>query len=164
MMTAGRHFFREAWALSSPYFQSEERWSARSRLAGIIALNLFQVYLLVLLNDWRGVFYNALQNYDAGVCIHQFGRFCILAAIYIATMLLTLYWLQSLQIRWRRWLTARYLDSWFAAKTPAHFAQLQSAALRSRLPLQPCARSRERRKYRLLQGGRARNGSTFAAV
>jgi putative ATP-binding cassette transporter len=116
MMTAGRHFFREAWALSSPYFRSEERRSACSRLAGIVALNLFQVYLLVWLNDWRGIFFNALQNYDADVCIRQFGRFCIWAAIYIATMLLTLYWLQSLQIRWRRWLTARYLDSWFAAK------------------------------------------------
>jgi putative ATP-binding cassette transporter len=115
MMTASHHFFRECWALSKPYFQSNERVGAWARLLGIVGFNLFQVYLLVWLNDWRGVFFDALQNYDIRVCMHQLFIFSGWAAIYICVALMNLYWLQSLQIRWRRWLTSRYLEKWLAA-------------------------------------------------
>jgi ABC-type uncharacterized transport system fused permease/ATPase subunit len=71
MMTASHHFFRECLALSKPYFLSDERVGAWTRLLGIVGLNLFQVYLLVWLNGWRGVFFDALQNYDLQVCMHQ---------------------------------------------------------------------------------------------
>ena len=43
------------WVLSLPYFRSDERWSARFLLFVCIALNLGQVYVLVLLNDWNRV-------------------------------------------------------------------------------------------------------------
>ena len=38
------------WALSLPYFQSEDKWRARSLLAACVGLNLGMVYLLVLFN------------------------------------------------------------------------------------------------------------------
>ena len=55
-----RNFASRAWALSAPYFGSDEKWKARGLLAAIIALNLGAVYMLVLINEWNRVFYDAL--------------------------------------------------------------------------------------------------------
>src|SRR5450830_310472 len=63
------------WALSLPYFKSEERWKARGLLATIVGLNLAAVYMLVLINDWNRVFYDALQNKQADVFWQQLSRF-----------------------------------------------------------------------------------------
>ncbi|HUD51813.1 SbmA/BacA-like family transporter, partial [Parvibaculum sp.] len=109
-------FFRDAWALTKPYWTSEERWSATALIAAIVALNLFDVYLSVWLNDWRGVFFDALQEYNQPVFFHQLYRFCVFAMVALANGLLTLYGTQLLQIRWRRWLTDRYIAGWLDRK------------------------------------------------
>jgi putative ATP-binding cassette transporter len=113
MFSGDSHFFRDAWELTKPYWSSEERWRALGFLLGIVTLNIFQVYLLLWLNEWRGLFFNALQDYNEHVFFHQLLRFCIWAVIYIANAFLVFYWMQLLQIRWRRWLTNRYLGNWF---------------------------------------------------
>ena len=113
MFSSDSRFFRDAWELTKPYWTSEERWRALGFLLGIVALNIFQVYLLLWLNDWRGLFFNALQDYNQPVFFHQLLRFCIWAVVYIANAFLLFTWMQLLQIRWRRWLTNRYLGSWF---------------------------------------------------
>src|SRR5205823_6499797 len=69
----------KVWALSVPYFKSEDRWKARAMLAGIIALNLAGVYLLVLYNDWYRLFYDALENKNQPVFWVQLGRFTYIA-------------------------------------------------------------------------------------
>jgi putative ATP-binding cassette transporter len=66
-----RTHLRHVWQLSLPYFRSEERWRARFLLLACIGLNLGMVYVLVLLNDWNRVFYDALQNRDADVFWQQ---------------------------------------------------------------------------------------------
>ena len=76
-------FLRQVVHLSLPYFNSGERWKARGLLAAIVALNLAAVYMLVLLNEWNRVFYDALQNKDAAVFWAQLGRFTYLAMIFI---------------------------------------------------------------------------------
>ena len=43
---------------------------------------------------------------------YQIGFFCVLAAFWIALKVYQLYLNQWLQIRWRRWMTARYLGGW----------------------------------------------------
>jgi putative ATP-binding cassette transporter len=44
----------------------------------------------------------------------QILRFCVLAAIYIVMAVYAFYLNQMLQIRWRRWMTDRYLKEWLA--------------------------------------------------
>src|SRR4029077_19273856 len=44
----------------------------------------------------------------------QLGTFCVLVASAIAMSVYALYLNQMLQIRWRRWLTRRYLGAWLA--------------------------------------------------
>ena len=53
-----------AWNLAWPYWNSDEKWSARGLLAAVVALNLVAVWLNVRLNLWNKDFYDALQEYD----------------------------------------------------------------------------------------------------
>jgi putative ATP-binding cassette transporter len=103
---------RRVWSLSLPYFQSEEKWRARLLLAACVGLNLGMVYLMVLLNDWNRVFYDALQNRDADVFWHQLGVFALLATCFIIVAVYRFYLTQLLQVRWRAWMTRDYLQRW----------------------------------------------------
>ena len=100
------------WALSLPYFKSEEKWRARLLLAACVSLNLGMVYMMVLFNDWNRVFYDALQNRDADVFWHQLGVFAMLATCFIIVAVYRFYLTQLLQVRWRAWMTRDYLQRW----------------------------------------------------
>lgn len=110
-------FLREVWRLAKPYFVSEDRKAAWILLAAVVGLNLFSVYLSVRFNFWRNDFYNTLQQYDVHGFWVQIGIFTLLAAIAIVTGVYETYLQQMLQIRWRRWLTDRYLGHWLEEKT-----------------------------------------------
>ena len=105
-------FMRQVVHLSLPYFHSEERWRARGLLVAIVALNLAAVYMLVLLNEWNRVFYDALQNKDAGVFWTQLGRFTYLAMAFIVIAVYRFYLTQLLQVRWRAWMTRELMGRW----------------------------------------------------
>jgi vitamin B12/bleomycin/antimicrobial peptide transport system ATP-binding/permease protein len=100
------------WRIAAPYFRSEDRWAGRGLLAAVIAIELAVVFLSVLFNRWNNVFYNALQERNQAVFTYQIGYFCILATFWIGLKVYQLYLNQWLQIRWRRWMTARYLGGW----------------------------------------------------
>ena len=112
--TTFRAFARQAGALAMPYFRSEERWKARALLASIIVLNLAAVYMLVLINDWNRLFYDALQNKQQDVFWTQLGRFTWIAFAYIIIAVYKFYLTQLLEVRWRAWLTAHYTTRWLA--------------------------------------------------
>jgi vitamin B12/bleomycin/antimicrobial peptide transport system ATP-binding/permease protein len=120
MDRAKRSALGDAWRLARPYWTSEEKWSARGLLVAVVALNLGNVYISVRINEWNNAFYNALQRFDSGEFFRQLGIFCILAAFYIVMAVYALYLSQMLQIRWRRWLTRRYLGSWLAERAYYH--------------------------------------------
>ena len=108
---------RDVWALARPYWFSDERWSARGLLLLIIVLNLAIVFLNVWFNDWNRLFFNALQNYDEAAFIPLLLRFTVLALIWIACQVYRLWLRQLLQMRWRRWMTERYIGRWLEART-----------------------------------------------
>ena len=112
--SAFKLFTARAGALSAPYFKSEDKWKARGLLLAIVLLNLGAVYMLVLLNEWNRVFYDALQNKDAAVFWTQLGRFTYLAFAFILIAVYRFYLTQLLELRWRAWMTAHYLQRWLA--------------------------------------------------
>src|ERR1700744_4892660 len=71
---AWRHFLR----LAGPYFNSEERWFARSLLVGVVALTLLQIAIAVRLNVWNKDFFNALDKRDWGLFLGQMRTFALL--------------------------------------------------------------------------------------
>ena len=107
--------FRIVWRLAVPYFKSEDRWAGLLLLAAVIVMELGKVTCDVLFNLWNNRFYNALQDKDWGVFVYELTYFCVIAAIYIGLQVYQLYLNQWLQIRWRRWLTAGYLQRWLEA-------------------------------------------------
>ena len=118
-------FLRDAWRLAVPYFKSEEKWRARGLLLVIIALNLSLVGMSVVLSYWNKEFYNALQNKDWNSFIQLLFTwrwndtgfmpgFAGVAAAYILIAIHRTYLNQLLQIRWRTWMTGRFLDEWLA--------------------------------------------------
>lgn len=117
-----REFSAKVYRLAAPYFHSEEKWKARGLLAAIVLLNLGAVYMLVLLNEWNRVFYDALQNKDAEVFWRELGRFTYLAFGFIIIAVYRFYLTQLLEMRWRAWMTGHYLDRWLSNKA---FYQLE---------------------------------------
>ncbi len=120
-------FLRDAWALARPYWHSEERWRARLLLGIVILLNLALVGMGVLLTYWQRAFYNALEakDFNAFTQLILWGHrsedgfmpgFSVVAAVYILVGVYALYLQQALQIRWRRWLTERFLAGWLQGR------------------------------------------------
>ena len=101
-------------ALALPYWVSRERWRARGLLAVIVAMSLAIVYVNVLFSDWNNRFYNALQRHDFPRFLHELGYFCVLAVVFIVIAVYQVYLTQMLEIRWRTWLTEKYLGDWLA--------------------------------------------------
>lgn len=116
------------WRLAAPYFWSHEKsarrfgplgswtikesWIARALLAAVIAAQCTQVCLTVWFNYWNALFFDALQNKDLPAFWQQLITFMVIAAAFIVVAGYQLYLNQWLQIRWRRWMTHRYLDHW----------------------------------------------------
>ena len=109
--------YRDFSRIAVPYFRSEDRWAGRVLLASVISLQLFQVWLNVQFNSWYNTFYTALQNKDWNTFIYQIGVFSVLAAFFIVSAVYQLYLQQWLTIRWRHWLTNRYLGRWLDQST-----------------------------------------------
>jgi putative ATP-binding cassette transporter len=110
------HFLRDAWRLAKPYWVCEDKWRAWGLLTAVIVLNLASVYINVRLNIWRNDFYNTLQNLDERAFFYQLAIFGGLATAFIAIVVYQVYLQQMLQIRWRRWLTRRYIGDWLDSK------------------------------------------------
>jgi putative ATP-binding cassette transporter len=109
---SSRGFIARVWGLTHPYWQSEERGRAWGLLLTIIALTLGLVYIEVQFNTWNREFYNALEqkNYEDFNALLLY--FCFLAVLLISGAIYKLYLTQMLTMRWRQWLTRRYLDEW----------------------------------------------------
>jgi putative ATP-binding cassette transporter len=108
---------KEFTHIALPYYRSEDRWAGRVLLTTVIALQLFQVWLNVRFNAWYNTFYTALQDKDWNTFIWQLGVFTVLAVFFIISAVYQVYLQQWLQIRWRNWLTKRYLGRWLAQGT-----------------------------------------------
>jgi putative ATP-binding cassette transporter len=120
-------FLRTAWNLAWPYWTGDEKWPARALTAAVVALNLSSVWLNVRLNAWNNDFYNSLQNYDWPAFWWQFAVFGMIAAAMIAVAVYQLYLRQVLHIRWRRWMTERFLKDWLGDQTYYRMQLDQSA-------------------------------------
>lgn len=128
-VTDFKAFLGRVWALSLPYFHSEEKWRARALLASIVALNLAFVYTLVLFNEWNRFFYDALQEKNYPVFIEQLVRYTVLALIYIVIAVYRFYLTQQLEMRWRAWMTRHTMQRWLAHEVYYHLELTRYAAL-----------------------------------
>jgi len=109
-------FVRRAWGLVRPFFTGDQRWLAVGLLSAVVALNLITVYVDVLINAFQRDFFNALENRDQAEFVRQLWRFTGLAFAFILVAVYKFYLTQIFELRWRAWLTARYVDGWLAQR------------------------------------------------
>ena len=118
-------FLKDAWRLARPYYRSEHKWTAWGLLGVVIALNLLIVGMGVVFSFWNRALFNSLQTKDWEAFVQllflyrrtEFGimpGFCEFAALYVVVGVYRVYLTQWLEIRWRSWLTTRFLDEWLA--------------------------------------------------
>lgn len=112
-----KKFCKGVWHLFKGYWNSEEKWKARGLLGAVVVLDFAAVYIVVLINQWYNTFYNALQNYEQSSFWALNGQFAILAFIHIVIAVYAIYLQQMLQIKWRKWMTKRYIDEWLNNQT-----------------------------------------------
>ena len=115
-LAAARGFLAKLWALSKPYWFAKDRaefrvlgllfsisegWLGRLILALIFAMNILVVYMLKLLNDWNGRFFDSLQAKDAAAFRDEIVYWIVLVAILIFVLVYARWFQQLLTIRWR---------------------------------------------------------------
>jgi vitamin B12/bleomycin/antimicrobial peptide transport system ATP-binding/permease protein len=120
-----RRLLPTAWNMIRPYWSSEDRWAAWGLLAVVVAFTLAMVHMSVLFNEWNNAFYTALQDKNQKVFLHQLISLSWLVGLTIFFAVYQLYLNQMLEIRWRRWLTERYLRAWL---TDGAYYRMQLAA------------------------------------
>ncbi|MGC2411576.1 MAG: ABC transporter ATP-binding protein/permease [Stellaceae bacterium] len=116
-MAGLRQLVCDVWLLARGYWGSEERWSARVLLTSVIGLNLGLVGVNVLQNQANGRLYTALQQQDAPGFYGAFVIVVLLILLYLMVAVLRVYLDQTLQLRWRRWLTEQYVTRWLTDRT-----------------------------------------------
>ncbi len=94
-------------------FEMSERKLATRMVVFLIVVNQAQVGISVRLSFFNRDWFNALQNKDAdSFWSLLFTVFLFWATIYIASAIIEYLVQSSLMIRWRRWLTERYVGDW----------------------------------------------------
>src|ERR1700716_1769193 len=71
------------WRIAAPYFRSDDKRAGRALLVAVIAIELTQVGLDVLLNQWQNRFFNALQDKNWDSFVREIGIFCMLATAFV---------------------------------------------------------------------------------
>ncbi|MDQ8729055.1 ABC transporter ATP-binding protein/permease [Bradyrhizobium sp. LHD-71] len=110
IVRAARTFF----SLALPYFRSEDRWIAGALLIGILAAELGLVAILIAINEWNKRFFNALEGRDWNAAQLELLVFCGIALAAVVAGMMQYFLGQRLIIRWRRWITERYVSMWMA--------------------------------------------------
>ena len=101
-------------SLTLPYFSSEDRWRARALLAGVVAAEFGLVYVAVAVNTWNARFFNALEARNWNAFADELVIFCFITLGAIVAGVSQYFFGQTLQIRWRRWMTDNYVSLWMA--------------------------------------------------
>jgi vitamin B12/bleomycin/antimicrobial peptide transport system ATP-binding/permease protein len=101
-------------ALALPYFRSQERWQARALLAGVICGELGYVFVAVTVIHWNARFFNALEARNWAAFQAELVVFCFITVGAIMVGMAQYFFGQNLLIRWRRFMTERYVALWMA--------------------------------------------------
>jgi vitamin B12/bleomycin/antimicrobial peptide transport system ATP-binding/permease protein len=106
-------FLRRFLRLAGAFFMAgDERWPARFLAGGVLLLTLLQVAIQIRINIWNRDFFDALQYHNWTAFLRQMAIFAVLGSISMGVAVYQVYVKQLLQLRWRRWLTARLIGGW----------------------------------------------------
>jgi putative ATP-binding cassette transporter len=110
-----KEVIKRIWKMAAPYWtQSDEKWGSLALLAVNIAIMVLNVQVGVRFTIWNRDWMNAFNNRDIQMWQQNLWVFFILGMSMIFTGVFNTYITGWINIRWRRWMTARYIDFWMA--------------------------------------------------
>ena len=125
MAKAKTFSWKAFWRLFAPFWTSEHRWPARFLLSAILAIDfLFVFWCLDGIATWQNKFGNMLQARDYRQFVPYLQELALLLACAVAFEGTKLFVQQRLRLRWRIWMTDRFLSSWMSGKA---YYRLQAA-------------------------------------
>jgi vitamin B12/bleomycin/antimicrobial peptide transport system ATP-binding/permease protein len=104
---------KQIYRLSSPYFfKSEDRMRGWLLLGGELLLIIATVVATIRLNKWNQEFFNAMTGMNYTVFKQQLIVFLVIGVSMVIIGTYKTYIDMWLQIRWRKWMTSKYLADW----------------------------------------------------
>ncbi len=125
MKIVDRHPLQRFWAVATPYWRQERKWQAWGMLALLVLLLVGQTRFAVLFNEQTGEFTSALaareeERFWAAI------RYCLGLLLFAVPVYAFYYFVRDkLGLLWRRWMTDRFLDSYFERR---HYYELNANA------------------------------------
>ena len=115
-----KEVIKRIWKIAMPYWAySKERWGSLVLLAVNVFVMVFSTRVGVRSTLWNRDWLTAFQTYDAQMWKQQIAVFLLIGAANTFTAQLNAYCESWLKIRWRRWMTARYVNYWLEGS--AHY-------------------------------------------
>lgn len=130
--------FKQFLYLIKPFWFSSQAIIAWVLLIATLALSLSTTWLNVLLADWNGQFYNALQLLDSKTIINLLWQFSLLVVVLILLVVFADFLRKKLQIKWRDAMT-----QFITAKWLAHNGRYYHLTLQGKMPDNPDQRIAE---------------------
>ncbi len=124
----GRRLVRALWQLLRIYWKTPDAKWGWLLLALAIALELGTVYGNLLVADAERQVMDALERRQAGSFFEAAGLFLAVALGFVLISTYRIYVRQALEVRWRRGVTADYLERWMGPRAYAQ-ARLHGAEL-----------------------------------
>lgn len=113
----GKSEIRACWALIKPWWVSEEKWVARGLFFLVFMLDMAIVAIGVWLTYWNKNFFNAFADYDLNRVWALMLEALVIAVCGIFAEASRTWLYQTLQMRWRKWITDVYLKKWLNDST-----------------------------------------------
>lgn len=112
----GLRFLRSLWRLLRVYWTSADAPPGAALLLGSIGLELATVWTNVLLSEAQRRIFDALELKAAPAFFAAIGFFLVATAIFVFASTYRIYLRQTLEMRWRRGLTAHFIERWIGAR------------------------------------------------
>jgi putative ATP-binding cassette transporter len=104
---------RTAWLLKRlKRSDGKESWTVFLMMVAVFAVILLNTVMQVRLNEWKGLFYNALQDRDFQSFLFQLGMFFVIVAGLLGLGVAQTWMTETLKVRSRRWLSTHLIEAW----------------------------------------------------
>jgi putative ATP-binding cassette transporter len=108
----GKSAFSESWALLRTLWQSRYRVRIGLLTAGIVAVLVANMFGQIELNQWHGLFFDALEQHNLAAFGSQLLMFLAIVGGLLALVVGQTWMQEMLKVRLREWLTHHLLDEW----------------------------------------------------
>lgn len=113
-MRSDRSNFKAAWQVISPWWKSNEKWFAIGLYALVLSLDLCSVGLAAWVTYWKKDFFDAFTEYQLSRVWLLIGVALIISTLTVLADAARTWFCQTLEIRWRRWITDVYCKEWLS--------------------------------------------------